>query len=265
VQVLPMNNHGYSGNPSNHLRPWGNPGYGGNPGQHLRPWQGRQGGNKVEVLPMGGGQSLGEDLPPVQQAPLPPMSNSQSMMAQPPMMSQPPMSMPQPQMSMPQPQINMYRPPMGMVQPLNWRKSYQPIPGTGNCYNRCKNRCGGSSGFSGYSGCRQPSCSNRCNIQPTCGGRRGSMAQPGNFQVSGNTLLCGTRRQNLQPRSPWIPGYPNPMMPSNPMMPPPFSQAQTLPHPIKFAEVPENVEDVEGAFGNVEDVEGSADEESQDS
>jgi len=226
-------------------------------------------------LPMGGGQSLGEDLPPVQQAPLPPMSNSQPSMGMPqpqmsmpqpqmsmPQMSMPQMSMPQmsmPQMSMPQPmsmsqpQMNIYRPSMGMARPLNWRKSYQPIPGTGNCFNRCKNRCGGSSGYSGYSGCGRPSCSNRCNIKPTCRGRMGSMNQPGNFQVSGNTLLCGTRRQGLQPRSPWIPGYPNPNGPSFSPNAPPYSPAQTLPHPIKFAEVPEVPEDVEGSAGSASD------------
>lgn len=59
----------------------------------------------------------------------------------------------------------------------------------------------------------------------------GSLTQPGNFQVSGNTLLCGSRRQSLRPTSPWIPGYPNPGINSMQSFP---THAQTLPHPIKF-------------------------------
>merc|ERR1711874_941598 len=78
-----------------------------------------------------------------------------------------------------------YQPPQpyAAAQSPTWSRSYSPIPGNGNCFNTCRNRCGS---YSTYSGCR-PSCSSRCNIRPSCPSLTGS-----DYSYSDSTLYCGT-------------------------------------------------------------------------
>eukprot|EP00092_Neocalanus_flemingeri_P066253 GFUD01080686.1.p1 GENE.GFUD01080686.1~~GFUD01080686.1.p1 ORF type:complete len:388 (-),score=98.06 GFUD01080686.1:103-1164(-) len=73
-----------------------------------------------------------------------------------------------------------------------WSRSYSPLPGSGNCYSQCSNRCGS---YNTYSGCR-PTCSSRCNIRPSCPSK-----SEGSYMYAGNTLLCGNRAQTLPSRS----------------------------------------------------------------
>merc|ERR1711892_1586505 len=64
------------------------------------------------------------------------------------------------------------------------------LPGGGNCFNKCSNRCGS---YNTYSGCR-PTCSSRCNIRPSCPSVSGN-----DYSFAGNTLYCGNRK----PRPQW--------------------------------------------------------------
>ena len=93
----------------------------------------------------------------------------------------------------------------GMVQSPGWSRSYSPIPGTGNCFNTCKNRwvsityitriitidnrCGTYN--NGPSCPSRPSCSSRCNIRPSCPSITGT-----DYRFSGTTLYCGARQTN---------------------------------------------------------------------
>lgn len=239
VQVLPGNlnqgNFGYQGPPSNHIRPWPqtNTGYQGPPSNYLKPWNGIPAtGMQVDTKPA--------SLPPVQSG-LPPVKSAAVPAVQsafPPVLSGlPPVQSGLPAVQSGLPAVQSGLPPVqsglppvqsgissvtsrgpretppfqtlpGSVGPT-WRKSYTPLPGTGNCFNRCKNRCGSP----WYSGCR-PSCRSGCNIRPTCGRQQ---QQQGNWMYSGNTLYCGGRQQ--VPR--WA-------------QQPTYQPAQTLPYPIQF-------------------------------
>jgi len=66
-----------------------------------------------------------------------------------------------------------------------WTNSYTRLPGSGSCYNQCKNRC---SSYNPYNSCK-PSCSVGCNMSPSCQNRQ---------QVNNQgTTYCGSR--NLYP------------------------------------------------------------------
>jgi len=99
-----------------------------------------------------------------------------------------------------------YQPPQfqpyssGMVQSPGWSRSYSPLPGNGNCFNTCKNRCGN---YNSRPSCpSRPSCTSRCNIRPSCPSITGT-----DYRFSGNTLYCGARQINQGWSSQGVQGY----------------------------------------------------------
>jgi len=80
--------------------------------------------------------------------------------------------------------------------PTPWTRSYTPIGNNGRCFNQCRNRCPAPV-YPTPSACPlRPSCSTRCNRQPSR--PRCPLRQPTWNQ--GPTTMCGMNRYQTQPQ-----------------------------------------------------------------
>jgi len=92
-----------------------------------------------------------------------------------------------PDMPAPQPPVQTH--------PMPWTRSYTPIGNSGRCFNQCRNRCPAPV-YPTPSACPlRPSCSTRCNRQPSR--PRCPLRQPTWNQ--GPTTMCGMNRPSYQP------------------------------------------------------------------